>query len=456
MVWLTPFDKIQLAMSTPIDMTLDRLVLPVIAAVWLIALTAGPGAAPRLRITRVHVALGAYLACAFLSVVLDARYLNQTGELMLPIKKLPLLVSYMSIFVIVASSVRRTEVPAFLTYTLVLAVIVALGIVVEYRFQTNVFTSWTQKLLPPVFKYTANLTGNGLDTLGRRWIAGPTAYGVEAIGMMAMALPIAIVGIIGSPTRRRRILYGLAIAVLLAGIFATQRKSALIVPVAVVATLAYFRRRELLSLAPLGLVIGVAAAAASPGAVHGVVAQFTRSDASQVATTSDRTADYDAVRPDLWTHLLFGRGFGSYNHDTYRILDSEILGRLVETGVLGLAAFLLVAVSVILISRKTISRRDSRWAPAALCGTAAAVAFLVVATLFDVMSVPHGTDVFLYMAGLAVIVSGPGEERDAPPRAPAARVLREHRAPARRGDHPFREPASRPADGSPRSSGTLV
>ena len=74
-------------------------------------------------------------------------------------------------------------------------------------------------------------------------------------------MPIALVGIIGSPTRRRRILYGLAIVVLLAAMFATQRKSALLAPVAVIATLAYFRRRELLSLAPLGLVIGVMVAA---------------------------------------------------------------------------------------------------------------------------------------------------------------------------------------------------
>jgi hypothetical protein len=443
MFWLTPFDKIQLAMSTPIDMTLDRLVLPVVAAVWLIAFAAGRGAAPHVRITRVHVALAAYLACAFLSVVLDARYLNETGELMLACKKLPLLVSYMSIFVIVASSVRRTEVSAFLTYTLVLAVVVALGIIVEYRFKTNVFTMLTQKVLPPNFEYVHDPGRDGLDSLGRRWILGPTAYGVEAIAMMAMALPIAIIGIIGSPSRPRRVLYGLAIAVLIAGTFATERKSALIVPVAVVATLAYYRRRELLSLAPLGLVIAVVAAAASPGAVHGVVGQFTRADASRVATTSDRTADYDAIRPDVWTHLLFGRGFGSYNHQTYRILDSEILGRLVETGVLGLVAFILIALSLILLLRKTIAERDPRWAPAALCGTAAAVAFLVVATLFDVMSVPHGTDVFLYMAGLAVIVAAPGRERDAPPRTMGEHGLREHRAPARRHGHPVRGLPSR-------------
>ncbi len=171
--------------------------------------------------------------------------------------------------------------------------------------------------------------------------------------------------------------------------FATQRKTALIAPVAVIATLAYFRRRELLMLAPFGLVIGVMVAAVSPSAVHSVVAQFTRSDAGSVATTSERAADYDAIRPDLFTHLVFGRGFGSYNHASYRILDSEILSRTIETGILGLAAFLLIPISVILVARKTVSQRDPRWAPAALCGVSAAVCMLVLATLYDVMAVPH-------------------------------------------------------------------
>ena len=129
-------------------------------------------------------------------------------------------------------------------------------------------------------------------------------------------------------------------------------------------------------------------AAVSPGAVHSVVAQFTAADRPSVATTSERAADYDAIRPDLWTHLLFGRGFGSYNHDTYRILDSEILRRTIETGMLGLAAFLLIRLSVILVARRTMSQRDPRWAPAALCGAAAAVCFLVRSTLYDVMAVP--------------------------------------------------------------------
>ena len=44
---------------------------------------------------------------------------------------------------------------------------------------------------------------------------------------------------------RGRLLYGLAACVLMAGAFSTYRKTALIAPVSVILTLAYFRRREL-------------------------------------------------------------------------------------------------------------------------------------------------------------------------------------------------------------------
>jgi small-conductance mechanosensitive channel len=228
--------------------------------------------------------------------------------------------------------------------------------------------------------------------------------------------------------------------------FATQRKSSLLAPAAVMLTLLYFRRKELLSLAPLGLVIVVLVTAMSPGAIRGVVGQFLRSDNTHVATVSDRTADYDAIRPDLWSHLAFGRGYGSYDHNTYRILDSEILLVGIETGILGLAAFLMIGISVILAARKTVALRDPRWSPAALWGVAAGVCLLVVSTLYDLIGFPHGTCIFLYTAGLVGVVVGRAAEGDPP--APASpyghHALRAHRVPRR-------NPA-----GSPRGDRALV
>ena len=135
---------------------------------------------------------------------------------------------------------------------------------------------------------------------------------------------------------------------------------------------------------------------------------------------SDRTSDYDAVRPDVWSHLAFGRGWGSYNHVDYRILDSEILHRTVEMGVLGLVSYILVALSVVLVGRRTIAGRDPIGAPAALVGAAGAMAFLVAATLYDVMSYPHGAYIFLYIAGLVAVVIRPGAAEESDTKTAAA------------------------------------
>jgi hypothetical protein len=429
MIWLTPFDRIQLRAAGPINITLDRIALPLIALVWLIALTAGPGAKPRLRITRVHIALGLFVACVLLSVVLDAKYLNHTGDLMFAVKKIPLLVSYISTFLIVASSVRRSEVPAFMTYTLVLAAICGLEVIYEYHTKQNLFAAWTQRLLPSPFELVdSSASGATVDSLGRSWIQGPAGYGVELVAMFSMVLPIPILGILGTKSRRRQFLYSLAIVVLVSAIFATQRKSALVLPGAVILTLVYFRRRQLISLAPLGLVLVIMVALISPGVIHGVISQYTASNSTRTATVSDRTADYDAVRPDLWSHLAFGRGYGSYDPHTYRVLDSEILGPLVETGVFGLAAYLMIGISLILFARKT-ALRDPEWSPIALCGVTAGVCLLAASCLYDFLGFPHGAATFLYIAGLVAAAIRPGAQGPAPPRLPRPHTFRSHGRP---------------------------
>ncbi len=433
MIWLTPFDRLQLGGGgAPINITLDRVVIPIVAVVWLIAFTAGPGAAPRLKVTRVHVAIGAYLACAFLSVVLDAHYLNHTSELVISVKKVPLLVSYISIFVIVASSIRRSEVSAFMTFTLVLAVIVGLEAVYEYHTHVDLFMTLLSHLGP--FKLSAGDTTNAslIDSQGRFWLQGPTDYGAELVGILAMALPIAVLRFLKAKSARQRILYGVPIALLPYAMFATERKTALLAPAIAFLTIAYFRRRQLLSLAPVVLVLAVVAIALSPNTLGHVVSQFTGASATKTASTDARTANYDAVRPDLWSHLLFGRGQGSYAPPTDRVVDSDIILPLIETGVLGLLTFLLIPVSLISVTRKTASDRDLTYSEPALIGVSAAATLLCLSTLYSFMSLPHGPDVFMYLAGLAVVAVAPGGEPRGAPRPRHHRLAREDRRRVRR------------------------
>ncbi|HWH99909.1 MAG TPA: O-antigen ligase family protein, partial [Propionibacteriaceae bacterium] len=433
MLWLVPFDSIELTASLPIDLKFDRLVLPFFVAIWLLALAAGGKAAPRVRPTWIHAAVGAFVVCAFLSVILNARELNQTLEWELSLKGLPLLISYVSLFVMAASVARRNEIPAFLKYTLALAALCALGILWEYWFKQNLFYDWSDKLLPGVFSVDEPFAG-AVDDTGRRFLRGPGTLALEDVAMLSMALPIALVGLMQVRHWRGRILYGLAACLLVAAMLATSRKSALVAPISVVLTLVYCRRRELLKLAPLALILVLFIQILAPGAIRMTTSQF-EPDQLGVATVNDRMVDYDAVRPDVWTHLILGRGWDSYVPTGHRILDSEILHRLIEMGVLGVAAFLLMGLAVVLSARTTIAARDPARAPYALVGAAAAVSFLVVSALFDVLSFPHAPYIFLYLAGFVAVIIERRPERDEakPERLHAAKERRVRRdAPARR------------------------
>jgi O-antigen ligase/polysaccharide polymerase Wzy-like membrane protein len=432
-LWLIPFNEIQLNVSLPIDLKFDRLVLPFVAGAFLLALVAGSRGGPRLRLTWIHGTVGAFVLIAFLSVVFDARYLNQSLELDQSIKRLPLMISYVSLFVMAAAGIRRTEVRAFLKYMLVLSVICAAGVIWEYRFKYNPFYDLSRKLLPGIFSVGA-AESSAVDDIGRRVVRGPAGVPLETVAMLSMALPIALVGLMHAKVWSRRILYCFGACLLLAACFATYRKSALLAPVSVILTLAYFRRRELLKLAPLALVLVVVIHVLSPGALGSTTSQL---DANRlgVATVSDRAVDYDAVRPELWTHFALGRGWGSYDRTNYRTLDSEILQRIIEMGVLGLISYLLMGASVIFFARATIAGRDPTWAPLALIGAAAAVSFLTVSTLFDVISFPHATYIFLFVAGLvAVVIEEPRPEEDETDERREARAASLHAVRLRGGD----------------------
>ena len=401
LVWLSPFNTIELTASLPFDLKLDRIVLPFVVGLWLLALAAGGHNAPRVRLTPIHVAIAALGLVVSLGLVLGASSLNQTLEFDLGVKKLSLLLSYGVLFVVVASSVRPDEVPAFLKLTLALAVVAALGTVWESRMGYNAFYDLSDRLLPPFFDVGEAEAGL-VDTGGRALTRGPGEHPLEIVAVLSMALPLALTGLIDSPKRRDTMLYGLATCLMLAAALSTDRKSSLLAPVAVALVFAYHRRAELVKLAPLGVVLVFGVQALAPGAITSVVGQLSP-DQLGVGTVSDRASDYDAVRPEVWSHLLFGRGYGTYDHVSYRILDSEMLGRLVDTGVLGLAALVALLVTIIAAAGAPICARHPQWGPVALVAAPAAVAYLVLAFLFDIGSFPHAPYVLMSIAGLQAV-----------------------------------------------------
>jgi hypothetical protein len=419
MVWLVPFDAILLNINLPITMPLDRLFLPVIIGVWVLAFAGGRRVAPRMQLTWIHAAVGAFMTVALLSVVLNAPDLNHTQELMDGLKRIPLFASYLSVFFIVASVVRPEEVRPFLKFNFILAVIMAIGMIIEYRFDYNVFYSLSQQVLPGVFTVTT-INAGAVDGLGRRLVEGSSGDPLEAVAMLCVGVAIAVVFFLESKERRHRFGYGLALCLMLAAMVATYRKSALLAPLALMLAIAWFRPRQVIRMAPLALIAAGAVHVFAPGAFGSITAQLAPTHLN-VPTVDDRVVRYDAVRPDVWSHLLFGRGLGTYAWVAHRVLDSEVLGRLIETGVLGLVTYFLMMISVVVESTPIIKSRDPKRASLALACAAAAVSFAVISTFYDATQFPHGPYLFLCMAGFAAILASEhkAEARAGAPPLPA-------------------------------------
>src|ERR1044072_1594452 len=219
MLFLVPFDAMAITAAK-----LDRPLLILIVGLWLVALALLRGEPrPRLSGTVLHGAVLLFVITAVLSVLLNAETLRIHGEFGIGVKKLLLLASFATIFLISASALRPAEARAFIPFIVGLGCIAALGTIWEYRMGYNAFYEIGGKLIPGGLDLPP--IANELDSTGRIVVLGPTIHPLAVTQLLAMAVPFAVVGGLYTPPRRRRILYLLATLMLLAGVFATQRKT---------------------------------------------------------------------------------------------------------------------------------------------------------------------------------------------------------------------------------------
>jgi hypothetical protein len=410
LIWLVPVDSISLTVNLPFDLHLDRIVVPFIILGWGLSLAVGGADRPRLRLTWIHVAIGVFLLVSFLSVVVNAGALNQALVLKDSIKGLLLLSSWIALFVVAASAVRRTEVRAFLKYILVLAVLCGIGVLVEYRLNYNVFYALSGSLFQGIFVTHAPALG-GVDELGRVVVLGPTAVGLEVAAMLAMSLPIALIGLMQASRRRDQVLYGLAACIVMAAGLATYKKTAIVTPAIVFLTVGALWPRRVLRLVPIAVILIGAAHFLAPGALGSVIEQFTGGRLTTVGTTVHRLDGYDAIRPIVWNHPIFGVGVGGYKALLNRILDNQMLDNVIQIGVVGEFAFVGMILSVVWTAAPVVRSRASQWSTAALACACAAICFLTVSFLFDSLAYTHVPYIFLMFAALLVaLITDPRAE----------------------------------------------
>lgn len=405
MVFLVPFDSIEAPFSIGVDAKLDRAAIFLIVACWLATFAAGRSSGARLRPNGVYAGVSLFFTIALLSVVANVGILGSLGELSLAVKKLVLLFSYVAFFFVVATTLRPTELRAFTKYVVILACITSVGVIYEYRSGVNLFYEWSEKLLPG---FTVLPEPPDPD-VGASTIVGPTQHGLAVTALLAMSIPFALTNIL-SAEKGKRVRWMLATGVILIATAATQKKAAMAVPPFAILAMALYRPRQIARLAPLALVAVLAMLAVTPGALGTIKSRVSGAEETD-ASTLGRTRDYDAIQPDVRTHPLIGRGYGSYDPGKYRILDNDYLGMMIEIGALGLLAFFGMLGTVLFAAHRPIRDHDPVRGPPALAAVGATVAFAVVTVMFDSLSFAQAPYMFFFVAGVAAVCAVPALQR---------------------------------------------
>jgi hypothetical protein len=401
MLWVIPFDSILLPFGGPIDMTLDRPVLVLLIAVWFF----GAGAlkeGQRAGASPTHWAFGIFTLIAVVSVLANSETLVRLGELELAVKHLALLASYVAFFAVAASVIRPAEVPKLTKAMLGLACFTALGTIVEFRLGTNIFHEWIGPMLPGYVRPPGIGT---IDSIGRKEVLGPGIQPLAVATMLTMALPFAFAWLLEAKERRDKILYGAIVVLLVGGAVATQKKTSMVCPAVCVLVLFAYRPRQMVRLAPLAVVLIGMIHLAAPGALGGVFDQLLPNRVDKVNTTKDRVSDYEAIRPDLASHPLLGRGYESYDQKRHRILDNQYLTLGIGVGLLGLLSYLAIFITAFVNAHRVARSGDPDRAPPGLAAAASIVAALVAGAILDFLAFPQLPYLFCFIVAIAVVLA---------------------------------------------------
>lgn len=439
MLFLVPIDAILASGNAqgpfPIAPTLDRVLLTIVGIGWLLKFRSWRRIPVRLN--RIHGIVFLFIAVCFLGLAVNGLQLAEFQEVMPTAKKLVLLVTFGSFFYFVSDIIRPGEVRPLLNLMVGLGVLCALGTIIERGTRNNLFYDVWNGVLP----MTRPPEMDVLDDIGRLGVVGPTSEPLELATLLAIVMPFAIIFALEAKGRWDRLWYITATAVLMAGAVATSRKTSFVCPaVGLIVLIAYrpkaMMRAILIAIVPLFIAIHLLA----PGQIGTVFTQLLPSHATTVNTDKVRVQRYDAVRPDIMSHLVLGRGFQSYDPIKYRYLDNEYLGLLIGAGVLGTVIFLGIFFAVFSYTHPLIRGPDRERASIALALQSAMTMIMVACALFDLLSFEHVSYMLFFLSGLLIAMRKPVRQLDVPRTVATPAAVRPAPGPRRIGERSAERP----------------
>jgi hypothetical protein len=404
-VLFIPIKRYQFAANLPFDLEPYRIVIAGIVGLWVVALLVDPRV--DLRRTSFEAPLlllgfAVVASVAFNADTITGNELDQTVDVSGNVaKELLFLLSFYLVFFLIVNVIRSPDAIHAVLKTLVLgATTVACLALYERRSRYNFFDhlgGW----IPGLEFEGGRVASRG----GRLRVYGSAQHPIALAAMLVMVAPISLY--LAYQTRRR--LWHVATVLLVLAALATVSRTGMVMIATALVVFLVLRQSVfkglVIALLPLLIVVHLV--------VPGAIGSFRQSFFPREGLVQDQTVyggRLSSRRLDPQFEIIrekpaFGQGYGSRitsgRDANALILDDQWLGTAVETGLVGVAAWLWLFVR---LARRAggVAKRDlteKGWLLAAL--TASIVSFAVGMLTFDAFSFIQSTFVLFVLLGLS-------------------------------------------------------
>jgi len=258
---------------------------------------------------------------------------------------------------------------------------------------------WGSLVRPPGF--VVNSTVEISQRLGYRRAFGTATHPIEFGVVLGALVPLATHFALYSPSRAGRRLFGACTGLLIVAIPMGVSRAAVL---SVVLSVAFYSLvctwRQRVNAVLVALFLAVISEPFVSGLAKALFALFV--DAGTDPSITGRTRDYGPIREMIYADPLFGRGLGTFRPEQFFYLDNQFLLVLVEAGLLGLAAHLLLYAGGVTAARACV---HASTAPArrslAQAVAAALVALCLCGLTFDSFSFAQVIFLTFFLVGVA-------------------------------------------------------
>ncbi len=410
-ILLVPIARYSLPITLPFQLEPYRLVVLLVAVVWIASLLAEPDVIrlPRTGLVGPLLAIGLVLACS-VAVNLETIHARGVGQDVL--FKLSFFTSFLIVMLLIGSTIRtRVDLDRVLKILVGAGAFVGLSTLIENKTGSNVFDHLHQVI--PVFVFDPSGVPSGLQSRGSGFrVYGsaqhPLALGAALVLLLPPGLYVA--------WRTRSKWWWAALGITAIAALATVARTAvmmLLVEVIVLVCLKPAALKRFWWMVPPFLVAVNLAVPATLGTLKasffpagGLVAEQSSNPGGDA---SNRISDLGPGLEEAKRTPFFGQGWGTRvperldQQKTRRILDNQWLGILLEAGWLGVLAWgWFFARNFRLLARSAIrDASDHGWL---LAGLAASIlGFAVGMFTYDAFAFPQATLLMFAMVGLGIV-----------------------------------------------------